>query len=251
MNISGILQEQFGKMVSLEEINSNTMRVYAPFFHEDGDMISMYLDINENGKIRIRDFGNTLMRVSYTFDIDTVNKQNILTNIVNSNYGTLIDGELSIDTDVEHLSNSIFQYSQLIAKVSNIDILRNEVVKSMFYDYLDDFIFDAFKDYNVDAKFTPLADKELVVDYRLPSEGAKPIFIFGVNKDTKASKVVISCLTFQKLHIPFRSLIVHEDFNGLSVFNRNQITNAADKQFASLDDFTTDGVDYIKRELVS
>lgn len=250
MDILNILQRQFGQLVSLELIKPNIMRVYAPFFHEDGDMISMYLDINEStGNIRIRDFGNTLMRVSYTFDIDSVNKQNILSNIVKSNYGTLDDGELVIDADMDNLANAIFQYSQLVAKVSNIDILRNEVVKSLFYDHLNDFIFDAFKKYNVTEKFAPTNDKELVVDYHLPA--AKPLYIFGVNKDTKASKVVISCLTFQKQHIPFRSLIIHEDFNGLSAFNRNQITNAADKQFASLDDFKAEGIEYVERELVS
>lgn len=77
------------------------------------------------------------------------------------------------------------------------------------------------------------------------------MFIFGVNENTKASKVVISCLSFQKQKIPFRSLIVHEDFDGLSSFYRNQITNMADKQFTSLDDFRTEGLDYISRELAS
>lgn len=250
MNIENILQQQSGQMISLEAVRPDVMRLYAPFFHEDGDMMSIYLESNkDNGKIRIRDFGNTLMRVAYTFDIDTSNKQSILSDIVTSNYGTMNDGEIIIDTDIDNVFNSILQYSQLIAKVSNIDILRNEVIKSLFYENLNDFMFDAFKKYNIVEKYTPTKDKELVVDYQLPSE--KPLYIFGVNKDTKASKVVISCLTFQKQHIPFRSLIIHENFNSLTAFNRNQITNAADKQFASLDDFRAEGIEYVERELAS
>lgn len=91
------------------------------------------------------------------------------------------------------------------------------------------------------------------MDYHIPikTEGSKPLFVFGVNENTKASKVVISCLSFQKQKIPFRSLIVHEDFDGLSSFYRDQITNMADKQFTSLDDFRAEGIDYISRELAS
>ena len=73
----------------------------------------------------------------------------------------------------------------------------------------------------------------------------------GKNENRKASKVIISCLSFQQKKIPYRSLIIHEDFEGLSSFYRNQITNAADKQFATLDDFRTGGMEYIERELAS
>ena len=87
-----------------------------------------------------------------------------------------------------------------------------------------------------------------MVDYEIPL-GRKPLYLFGVGDDSKASKVVISCLTFQTKHIPFRSVIIHEDFEKLTRFNRTQITNTADKQFASLEDFKNEGIDYIQREI--
>ena len=104
----------------------------------------------------------------------------------------------------------------------------------------------------VESNFTPTRDRQLIVDYRLTGDhSARPLFVFGINENTKASKTVISCLNFQKQHIPFRSLIIHEDFESLSTFYRNQITNTADKQFTSLEDFKAEGFGYIDRELAS
>lgn len=247
MNVSQRLQQQFGTMIALEETAPNISRVYAPFFHEDGDMISMYIDTSNTEEIVIRDFGNTLMRVSYTFDFDTTNKKTILNNIVKSNYGELDDGELKISSSLDALSQAVFQYSQLVAKVSSIDLLQRQVIKSLFFEYLNEFIVNNFSQYGVRHSITPTRDKELVVDYEIPAK--KPLYIFGVNENTKASKVVISCLNFQRQKLPFRSLIVHEDFDGLSTFYRNQITNASDKQFTSLDEFRLEGADYIIREI--
>lgn len=240
-------------MVSLEEVEPNVLRVYAPFFHEDGDMISMYLDTTPEGQsFLLRDFGNTLMRVSYSFDLDTENKRKILSSIVRSNNGTLNDGELQLQASIDTLPEAILHFSQLVAKVSSIDLLQRQVVKSMFYDYLQDFISSNLSQYRISQNDTPTKDKLLTVDYKIEGiQDARPIYIFGVNENAKASKVVISCLNFQKQKIPFRSLIVHDDFESLSSFNRSQITNAADKQYTSFDDFQKDGVDYISRELAS
>lgn len=247
MTIQDALLGTFGKNSGLEQIQNNVFRLYAPFFHEDGDMYSIYLETGDEG-VTIRDYGNTLMRVSYTFDIATPKKQTVLQNIVKSNLGEIDDGELLIHTtsNKDDILEAIYQYAQLIAKVSNIDILSRETVKSMFYDYLNDFVMMKLKNFNVEKGVFPTKDGELEVDYMIP--GHKPIYLFGVNGDSKASRTVISCLTFQKKGIPFRSVIVHEDLNALTGFNRRQITNVSDKQFCTLTDFTEQGLEYFERE---
>lgn len=235
MEITEKLRSQFGELISTEEIEPNIWRLYAPFFHEDGDMFSIYIQADNSGRVILRDFGNTIMRVSYMFSIDTPKKQDILASIIKSNFGILDDGEIIIETDFEQLPQAVMQYSQIVSKVSNIDILRRETVKSLFYEYLEECMTTMLEKYNIIRNFAPTKDKQLLVDYKI--EGSRPLFIFGVNENTKASKVVISCLTFQKQKLPFRSLVIHEDFGTLSSFYRNQITNAADKQFTSLEDF--------------
>lgn len=247
MTIQESMQGAFGKSSGLEQVQENVYRLYAPFFHEDGDMYSIYLDFGNDG-VTIRDYGNTLMRVSYDFDISTPNKRNVLRSIVKRNLGELEDGELLIrakcnESDVQE---AVYQYAQLVSKVSNIDILSRETVKSMFYDYLNEFMMTKLKGYNVQKGVFPTSDHELEVDYAI--EGHRPIYLFGVRGDAKASKTVISCLNFQKQGLPFRSVIVHEDLSGLTGFNRRQITNVADKQFYQLSDFQEQGAAYLARE---
>lgn len=124
------------------------------------------------------------------------------------------NGELLISATMENLVQSIFQFTQLVAKVSNIDILRRETVKSLFFENLADCILSNAKKYAVESNFTPTRDRQLIVDYRLTGDhSARPLFVFGINENTKASKTVISCLNFQKQHIPFRSLIIQRTSN--------------------------------------
>lgn len=244
------LQNQFAKQISIEEVSPNLYRLYVPFFHSDGDMFSIYLTIEDNGnKIIFHDLGNTLMRISYTFNISSESKKRILSDIVKSNYGTLSnEGELIVESSPKNISQAFFQYTQLISKVSTIDILRNEVVRSLFYENLNTFMDNTFKRYDFKKNTTPIAsDKQIKVDYEIPSR--KPLYIFGVNDDFKASKVIIICFALQKQNVPFQSIVVHDNIESLNKFNRKQLTSAADKQFSTLNDFTNTGKTYIEHQL--
>jgi len=245
-DVSTLLEKQFGSGVGIEEVNPNIYRVYAPFFHEDGDMLSMYIDLSSDNMV-IRDFGNTLMRVAYTFDYESDNKRRILNDIVNSYNGILDNDEMLMRTDATNLAMTIYHFSQLVAKTSNIDILQRETVKSLFFDYLNDFVELNLTEYEIVRNTTPASDKLLLVDYEI--KAPKPIYMFGVNGDSKASKTIISCLSFQREKIPFRSLIIHENFDNLSGFNKQQIINAADKQYYTFEGFRTDYKAYFEREI--
>lgn len=250
MELEYALKNKFGEVVNLHEIGDNKYQVYAPLYHEDGDMLSIYLEINnENGNVLLRDYGNTLMRVSYVFDLDSQNKKNILNNIAKSNDAEIADGEVILKAKLNTLPEAILRYGQVISKVSNIDILRRETIKSLFYEQFAQIVYKSVKDKVVIKDYIPTNNKDLIVDFAIQAN--RPIFLFGVNENTKASKVVIICLNFINQNIPFKSFIVHEDFEGLTAFNRNQITNAADKQFTSLDDFANKGHQYIERELAA
>lgn len=247
INISR-LSESFNGQIYFDEAAPNTLRIMAPFYHEDGDMYDIFL-VDHNGKLQICDFGTTLMRLSYKSEIDTTNKEKILDKIIIENNINNDGGNLYLSTCYETFFSDLMQFQIAISKISNMDILKREIVKSMFYEYLSDYILKQLEKYQISPNYMPTNDKQLIVDYFIPN--SKPLFIFGVNENTKAAKVVISCLTFQKKKLPFRSLVVHENFDELSSFNRNQITNAADKQFTTLDDFKSEGLDYIERELAS
>ena len=247
MTIQDSFRGYFGKYAELEQIEAGVYRLYAPFFHEDGDMLSIYLDVSGD-RVLIRDYGNALMRVSYTFDVNTPSRQSVLERIVNSNMAELDDGELLLRCSLEDAPESVMKYAQLVSKVTSVDMLSREVARSMFYDYLGDFIADRLERFHAQKKVCPTPDPELSVDYVIG--GREPLYLFGVKDDSKASRVVISCLSFQKRGLPFRSVIIHEDFDSLSRFNRNQITNVSDKQFTSFDEFRAEGEAYLDRVVV-
>lgn len=243
------------KNIQFREKRSGLFKVLIPFFYEDGDMYDIFVEESPQNTslLRISDYGLTIMKLSYNFDIDTPRKREVLESTVMQNRCNLKEGMVFLDVLPAQFAMGIYQFAQVISKINAMDMLSYDVVQSVFYDYLDDCMINNFKEFSYKKEYLPTRDKQLIVDYQIPSksENVKPLFIFGVNENTKASKVVISCLSFQKQRIPFRSLVIHEDFESLSSFYRNQITNTADKQFTSLDDFKAEGVDYITRELAS
>lgn len=237
--------------VAFREKRPGLYKVLLPFFHEDGDMYDIFIEScpNDNSLVRISDYGLTLMKLSYDFDVDTPNKQSVLESIISQNHCHFDGGNIFLDVIPTHVSGAIYQFSQVIAKISNMDIISKETLKSYFYEYLSEFVMNSFKKYNVKHDIYPTDDKDLKVDFEIPNE--RPIYIFGVNDNVKASKVVISCLTFASKNIPFRSLVIPEDIDILSKFNRNQLINVSDKPFTDLSAFKENGLKYIERELAS
>lgn len=62
----------FGR-VQFREKRSGLFKILVPFFYEDGDMYDMFVEESPKNSslLRISDYGLTLMKLSYNFDIDT------------------------------------------------------------------------------------------------------------------------------------------------------------------------------------
>lgn len=116
------LKKQFNDKVEFREKRKGVKQLIAPFFHEDGDMIDIFITESPSspGKIRICDYGLTLMHLSYTYDIDTPNKERILDNIISENGLQREDGNIFVDVAPDMLYPYIFQFSQTVGKVSSM-----------------------------------------------------------------------------------------------------------------------------------
>jgi hypothetical protein len=250
-----LLREQFNGHISLVEKRPGIQQLYAPLYHEDGDMMSIYFDIakdaelSANSKITISDHGLTLMRLSYSYDIDTPNKERIFQKILAENGITETDGTLSFDTTPESLYPAILHFSQIIAKVCNMRQFKREILASLFEEMLDNFIEEALSKYNLQKSTTPLPERDdLEVDFQLKPNKV-PFYLFGVRDSAKARLATITCLEFLRAKLPFKSMVIHEDFNKLSRKDCSRLTSACDKQFTSLDDFQQNVGSYLEREL--
>lgn len=243
-----ILKKEFNS-IDFREKRPGIFKVILPYFYEDGDMYDVFIE-EHGSKIRISDYGLTIMKLSYNFEFDTPRKAEILQNIVTQNRCFIERGCIYLDVTPTQFNCGIYQFVQTISKVSTMEIISRESIKSYFYDYLNTFVMERFKKYNITANTAPM-NNELIVDYVIPTSNQKPIYLFGVNDDTKASKVVIACLHFINNKIPYQSLVIHEDSSNLSKFNQKQLMNTADKQYASLEDFKKNADEFAARFLAS
>ena len=250
MNYIELLKEQFNHQITFREKRPGVLQLIFPLFHEDGDMIEIFLEnINGDGShIKICDHGMTIMRLSYNFDIDTPNKERIFNQIISENRVNELSGNLFIETMPESLYPNILQFAQTIAKVTNMQLYKREIIQSLFYEQLREFINDSLQKYNPKPDIIPIPDRyDLEVDYKfdiLP----RPVFLFGVKDTAKSRLATISCLEFQRNKLPFKSFIVHEDFSAIGKKDQRRITSAADKQFVSLDDFRENAEQVFERE---
>ncbi len=251
MDIKDILKSEFNRHVSFRERRPGIIQVLAPLYHEDGDMVDVFLNLpkHEGDAIRISDHGMTLMRLSYSYEIDSPTKRRILDRILSENGVSEDRGRFYLETTPEHLYPALLQFAQTVAKVSNMQMFKREVVQNLFYETLNDFVASKLSIYKPQPHYMPITDRDdLDVDWRFPLQ-SRDIYLYGVRDTSKARLVGLECLEYQKLKIPFRSVIIHEDLeNGLSKKDQRRITNIADKQFATLSDFFSDAEDYFVRE---
>jgi hypothetical protein len=155
-----------------------------------------------------------------------------------------------IETQPEALYPVVLQFAQAVGKISNMRLFKREVISSLFYEILDEFIMESLVRFGPKPDALPIPERDdLEVDYEL-QKTAKPVYIFGGRDFAKARLTTISCLEFQKARIPHKSIVVHEDFESLARKDRKRITSAADKQFVDLEDFKVHGEEFIQRDAV-
>ena len=192
-----LLKAQFNGHVAFRERRPGVIQVVAPLFHEDGDMVDIFLDEprNGSGKFRVGDHGMTLMRLTYTFDLDTENKQRIFHRILAENRIQEQDGRLYVEAELEQIYPAILHFAQTVAKVSSMQFFKREVIQSLFYEQLAEFIEEHLGPYNPRAHALPIPDHdEYEVDYQLYA-GPRPVYLFGVKDSDKARLVTIACLS--------------------------------------------------------
>jgi hypothetical protein len=158
------------------------------------------------------------------------------------------DGHIFYDTSVASLYPSLMKFCQTIAKISTMRQFKREVIESLFYEQLDEFIMEELDYFNPVKKVTPIEDRDdLEVDYQFKPNG-RPVYLFGIKGVNKARLATIGCLEFMRKELKFKSFIVHENFEKLPKKDQIRLMSACDKQFPSLEDFTNSGKKFLERE---
>jgi hypothetical protein len=188
------------------------------------------------------------MRLSYTFDIDTPNKERIFRRILAENGVSEDGGEFFMEAASESLYMALLQFSQAVSKVCNMRYFKREVLASLFEELLAEFIQAELQRFKPRPTILPIPDRDdLEVDWEFLPNGV-PLYLFASKDANRARLATISCLEFQRHNLKFKSIAVHEDMDKLGRKDRNRLTNACDKQFTSLDEFKQNAVSYLERE---
>jgi hypothetical protein len=244
-----MLAEGFNHHVSVRQKRPGIMKLIAPLFHEDGDMVDIFLEELGQGQVRVSDKGLSLMRLSYSFEIDTDNKERIFQRILNENRIEELGGNLYLDVALTDLYPAVLHFGQTVAKITNMSLYRREVIANLFYEQLQQDVMEQLAGYGPREDVLPIESREeLVVDFALTTPKT-PIYLFGVKQgdSAKARFAALSCLEFERQAVPFRSVVIHQDFAQLTKRDQAIITNAVDKQFTSIDEFRSLGPKAIER----
>ena len=224
-------------------------QLIVPILHEDGDMVDIYLQDSPLGDdhVRICDFGMTLMRLSYTYDVTTDARRRIFDSILVNNGVHDDEGNLYLDMSANRLYEGILQFAGCAQKVCNMRYWSREIVRSAFYDDIKAFVTTEL------GLFQPVADKSPIpenpifsVDWFLTHKD-RAFYVFGVRGNDKAKNVAIALLEFQKADLPFISLVVHENMEELGRRERQYLTRNADTQYPAIGDFRDRVADDIRR----
>ena len=244
-----LLGEMPASGLDVFERETGDCQLVIPVLHEDKDMVDIFLDDSPAGEghIRICDFGLTLMRLSYTFDINTPTRENIFESII-TNCGVLNeDGNLVLDSPIDELYQAILRFAGCVQKVCNMRYWSGETIRSAFYDDLNNFVRDDLTRFTPTANQSPLADSPIFsVDWAL-LHNHRSLYLYGVVGSDKAKNVAINLLEFKRAQLPFISLVVHEDMEGLGAREKTYLTRNADKQYPDLDAFKGDVIEDIER----
>ena len=242
MDINNIRASLSGRVSSgfdIYERRQGDYQLIVPIFHEDGDMVDIYLQKSPQGEayVRICDLGMALMRLSYSYDLNTDARRRIFDDILINNRVANDDGNLRLDVPVGALYEGIMQFAGCVQKVCNMRYWARETVRSAFYDDLSDYITSNLSLYSPVARQAPLPNAGVFsVDWTL-THNRRDFYLFGVLGNDKAKNVAITLLEFQKATLPFISLVIHEDMEALGRRERQYLTRNADRQYPVLDDF--------------
>jgi hypothetical protein len=239
MNVAE-LQKEFKRKVC-EEIDVEPeglarFVVYTPFMFDDGDHFVIILKKSADRWI-LTDEGHTFMHMSYDeIDVSHGTRKSIIDQTL-LNFNVFNEsGEFCLEVPNEAFGDALFSYIQALVKISDITYLTRERVRSTFIEDFTHLLEDRIPaerrlfDYTDPSKDP---DKIYPVDCRV--NGMKrPLFIFGVNNDSKCRDATITMLQFEKWGYDFRGVGVFEDQTQINNKVLARFTDVAGKTFSSL-----------------
>lgn len=238
------LERDLRKGVShaIEVVQEGTNRyvVHVPFTFADGDHFVILLDTSTQSVFRFTDEGHTFMHLSYDLiDFQHGTRRKVIDRVL-ARYEVADDqGALTLPVPLENLANGLFSFVQAITRVTDIDFLTREQVRSTFLEDVKTFVGEVAQrqhlsvtlDY-VDQQHDP---KGLYPVDAYLTNGRRPITVFAIADDTRCRDATITLHEWEKWRREFHPISIFRDLEEISGRVLARFTDIAEKQFSSLD----------------
>jgi hypothetical protein len=225
-----------------------------PFTYPDGDMIEIFISYDGGENIRVTDMGLTVMKLSYEFDLNSNNKKKIFKEIISNYEIQEDDGLLFIDTNTNDIFPCLMHFIEVAIKVSDLNFLKRETVKSMFLEYFETFVEEELIQFNPVKDYYPPFDteKQYPSPYAFLRENNSPICVFPIHTDEKCNEatIVIQQYELGQENFEFDSIAVFENQEVISRKPLARLSNVVGKQFASLNGNQERIKGYCEKELI-
>lgn len=242
MNFTSVRDEfksRVSEQIDLEPEGEGRFLVLTPFRFEDGDHFVIALKW-ENERWILTDEASTLMHLSYWLDdkaLESGNRREIIDNSLSSYSVENREGELIIPVVEGRFGDALFNFIQALTKVTDVSFLSRERVQSTFLEDFREFLKANVQPERLEFDWTDRVNDPkgiYVVDARI-NHMKRPLFVYALPNNEKVSVATIALLTFEKWHIPFRSLAIFEDQTSIAPKPLARFSDVADKQFSSLE----------------
>lgn len=131
----------------------------------------------------------------------------------------------------------IRSYSQSVdCKVSDIELLKRETIKSLFYEYFDAFIFAKLKKYVPVKDYCPEFDTagEYPTPYAIMRQNKSPICFYPILSNDRCKEVTIIIQHYELNEFHPDIIVVFENQVSISRITLARLSNLGAQQFATL-----------------